>query len=164
MSTPIYVPHTRLNEATRIFLAHSQAMGHDIRLVDVTDDPLGYLKHLRQRWQEQVTFINVEHDVVPWPGALESLEVCPQLWCSFGYDAMASNFVQPPLGLAKFSSEFILALPDIWDSDLSWQTLDEHLCNYAKNEGYEAHQHRPSVFNANPDSLIYLRRNGQTEL
>jgi hypothetical protein len=164
MTLPVFVPHTHLNEATRIFLAHSQALGHYIRLIDVTDDPQGYLKYLRQRWQEGYPFINIEHDIVPWPGALESLEHCPQMWCSFGYDTAAQDFIQPPLGLAKFSSEFIQALPELWEEDLPWHELDAHLHRYATERGHKAHQHRPSILNASRDSLIYLRRAGHTEL
>ena len=164
MALPVFVPHTRLNPATRVFLAQAQATGHDIRLVDVSDDPHAYLKHMRDRWAEGAPFINIEHDIVPWPGALESLECCPQMWCAFGYDTLARDFLQPPLGLARFSAEFIYSLPDLWLDDLPWQALDEHLYRYAQREGYLAHQHRPSVLNANPDSLIYLRRTGQTEL
>lgn len=164
MSVPVYVPHIRLNEATRVFLACSQAMGHDIRLVDVADDDHAYLNHLRSCWERQETFINIEHDVVPWPGALESLECCPQMWCSFAYDAAAADFARAPLGLAKFTSEFIDAIPDVWESDISWQDLDAHLWRYATQRGHQAHQHRPSVLNANKDILIYLRHIEQTEL
>lgn len=163
-SIPLYVPHIQLNDATRIFLAHSQAMGQDVRLVDVADDPMAYVKHLRSRWEERCPFINIEHDVVPWPGALESLEMCPQMWCAYGYDVGAQDFNPAPLGLVKFSAEFQAALPDLWLDDVPWHALDTHLWSYATERGHQAHQHRPSVLHASFESLVYLRRAEQTEL
>ena len=164
MTLPVFVPHTKINEATRNFLAQSQVLGRSIQLVDVGSDSLDYINYMRDRWREGHSFINIEHDVVPWPGALESLEDCSQEWCSFAYDTAAKDFLLAPLGLAKLSFGLIQALPGVWEGDLPWHELDAHLYRYATDRGHTAHQHRPSVLNANHYLLDSWRRAGLTEL
>ncbi len=74
-------------------------------------------------------FINVEHDVVPWPGAIRSLETCPHDFCGFGYPMRNRGNLTYSLGCTKFSERMTVAhpgLPDRWDG-ASWWELDAHV-------------------------------------
>ena len=45
--------------------------------------PLDYSGLLIKLWTDP--FIIVEHDIIPWPGALTELSKCDQPWCGFPY-------------------------------------------------------------------------------
>lgn len=159
----LYVPFTRLSEATEVFLATYGCIPPEVEVVpvEVTGNPWGYLEHLQSRWDEGLGFINLEHDVVPWPGAVQSLMACPRPWCFFGYLAdidFAANCAAP-FGLVKFSSSFIASIPLVWERMLEqyqdcgspWRMCDIHLGDYTRERGiFTPHQHVPAVLNANP--------------
>ena len=48
------------------------------------DEPNSYSLLINRLWQENEKFIIVEHDVIPWRGAIESIWDCPEPFC--GYD------------------------------------------------------------------------------
>jgi len=171
---PLYVPHTRMSEATEVFLRTALAVpeGMEVHKVDVTDNPWGYPDHLRERWAQGESFINMEHDIVPWPGALHRLIECPEPWCFYGYQTdidFAANGAAP-FGLVKFGSDLIATIPDVWtDHRAWWQSnfekfgdrtsepwvhCDNYFVAYVKERGlFTPHQHYPAVLNANPLTL-----------
>ena len=136
----LFVPHTKIQPATRIALRSLSYVAYP-----VTD----YVAYWRERWVEGQTFISVEPDVVPWPGALEALDACPEPWCAYAYapNEVWSEGGFPYLGCVKFSAAFIAATPHIWDGASDWRTLDLHLADRAP---LPVHQHFPPVVNANP--------------
>lgn len=143
------VPYTDIAQATRYVLSGLPVA----TLVDVSANSYAYRDHLQDFWNHGETFINMEHDVVPWPGAIEEIAGCEHDWCVFAYEpgqlALAGECY---LGLAKFSSLLIRALPDVWRdmADPDWQLCDSHLYSYAGQRGVSPHQHFPPVVNANP--------------
>ena len=166
MST-LYVPHTRVEEATQAYLLQEQSFPDtvwpndqryprfSVEYVDVSGGPQDYTRHLQQCWEKGQTFINLEHDIVPWPGAIASLLECPQPWCAFGYLPYLDITTNAPnLGLAKFSDVFISATPQLWQRMPSrpaqWRYNDMWLWEYAKTHGLLPHQHWPSVLNLGP--------------
>lgn len=155
----LHVPFTKLGEATRVFLVdHPTAVLHD-----VSGDDGAYQDYLAAQWAEGTDFINLEHDVVPWPGAIEELGNCPGGWCVFGYTARWDCLREtPPLGLAKFSTSFIRATHGVWEvyeaaHGRAWGACDAHLSSYAKGRGIYPHQHFPAVLNANLSRLDSFR-------
>jgi hypothetical protein len=160
----IYVPFTQLREATNIYL-HSTALEPDMLdpavLVDVSANRWAYTNHLQRAWRVGVSFINLEHDMVPWPGSLSAMWRCPAPWCFYSYIPSIHPGTCAPFGAVKFSAEIIAALPDVWDAmrkeycdnPRAWAFNDIHFFRYAKNHGISAHQHWPSMFNANPAIL-----------
>jgi len=158
MTVPVYVPHTHVREATRVFLAHQK---HPIHYVDVSGDRAAYAEYFQARWDERETFISLEHDIVPWPGAIEELVACREPWCFFGYDAGIDCAADrcAPFGLVKFDARLIAAVPDVWremrtafagDANM-WMYCDVFMHRYtAEGRGIPPHQHYPAVLNANP--------------
>ena len=91
-----------------------------VQYVDVSASPREYTLHLQRCWTPPETFVNCEHDIVPWPGAIADLLACPQPWCAFGYlPYLDITTSAPNLGLAKFTDTFIGATPRVW------QEMDE---------------------------------------
>lgn len=148
----IFVPATNIKDITRYCLK-----GYDYTTIQVGDDDR-YWRYLSERWSEGKTFINVEQDVVFWPGALESLWNCPHYWCVFGYGMLGVlNHPRqwPPLGLVKFRENFIEDTKNIWNEvDHDWRHLDGNLAQWITDHdvlGY--HQHYPGIINYHPDLL-----------
>ena len=91
----IFCAYTNPSDATLISL---QPYIDQSTFIDCSDDKWAYVKHFRRRWSKGEGFINVEHDICFWPGAIErilcgmncSIENCarPVLsrgWCSLHY-------------------------------------------------------------------------------
>lgn len=119
------------------------------------DSEDGYARFLQARWAEGRTWVNVEHDVVFWPGALRELWACPEPWCAFGYSendcfADQSRTMFPYLGCAKLGASLIAATSGVWAQKAGWLDCDGHLARTARDAGFDVHQHFPSVVNANP--------------
>lgn len=178
----IFVPYTRVKPATLETLWKYARLEHvptsqgplaKINFIDVCQQS-GYLDYLQERWDTRRRFINVEHDVVAWPGAIEELWACEHEWCAHYYtlresEAQGRNDA-PPMGLAKFSPLFMQLTRDVWtthrikraewvkqygnDPGL-WAYLDLWLHDYATREGLKPHIHWPAVVNVkNNISLI----------
>jgi hypothetical protein len=165
----IWVPYTQVAPATRAALAPYQVWWNDkvnYALMDEDDD---YPHFLNKRWDAKRTFLNVEHDVVPWDGALESLWACEEPWCAFAYredEIYAEDNHTPVFGCCKFSAWFMAATVGVWDAMLDnatdrvrnpsgidirgnpkWKLCDGWLRQWAREEGLFVHQHFPAVQN-----------------
>lgn len=155
----IYVPYSKLQPATLISL-----IGYDYEPVKVTGK-YGYSKYFKQRWAEGQTFINIEHDCVPWPGAIEAIEQCEQDWCVYNYSLPVHRqqnlgIVEAggiPLGCIKISAHLIAETKDCWDKPIDWSYCDGHLADYLRARGFRPHQHFPSIVNANPVLLKLVK-------
>ena len=151
----VYVPFTNLQLATQVVLT-----GYDHQLIKMTADDC-YPKYLQTRWREREPFINCEHDVVFWHGALEQLERCDKPWCAFGMLGEPKPFYNgpaPTLCLARFTTDFIDMYPAMWIDFLKepdvegwpkWRYCDNWLMNYVDARGGErCHQHHPPITNS----------------
>lgn len=157
--TQVFVPHTHVREGTYLYLLQ-QTEKDDVVWVDVSEDRWAYTDHLQARWDEGKTFLNLEHDIVPWPGALEQLLLCESPWCFFGYRQNLDYTINgsAPFGLVKLEDRIIAGLPEVWrqmridqvDNPDAWKYNDIHFFSYAQAHGWHPHQHVPSVLNASP--------------
>ncbi len=113
-----------------------------------------YSDFLKERWDDRESFINVEHDVVPWSGAIESLIDCPEPWCGYAYHVGASRdphpYWHPMLGCTKIGLELIERIPDCWDSPVAWYDCDVQLATRGYAAGMSPHHHHPDVIHINP--------------
>lgn len=89
----------------------------------VCEGPRGYGELVADAWRDG-GFVLVEHDVVPWVGAIRQLEECAGDWCAFRY-AKGGSTVRA-LGLVKFSDRLVRAHPDLGDvwRSVHWQALE----------------------------------------
>ncbi len=147
----VRVPYTEVQPATRIALQPYTVQWHEIE----TD----YAQYWRDQWTYGQPFINVEHDVVPWPGALEGLWSCIGAWCAYAYhhgeQHPTSGAGHPPAGCVKIGRGLIEATPSLWDDADGWLDMDGRLARGARAAGIEVCQHFPPVVNANPVVLCH---------
>lgn len=155
--------HTYLSTQTKVAL-----IGNEVEYVHVPE-PWDYAAFFRQRWEEGQSFINVEHDVIPWPGALQALAACGRAWCGYNYHLKCHQGLEDPnltlgvpLGCVKLSETLIRATPGLWDQRVEWTVCDTHLTQAAYQAGIRFHQHFPGVVNANP-ALLYQTEPVPTE-
>jgi hypothetical protein len=154
----IFIPFTKIQIATRISMRYYNYTPYKL------EGPFGYCSYFAERWDEGETFINVEHDTVPWPGAIEALLECSEDWCGYGTRPYELWHFDSPnlaplnsvdLACVKFSDRSILKTQNCWDDPVDWTLCDVHLFKTARAAGMTPHQHFPGVTNANPDFLSY---------
>ena len=117
---PIFIPFTRLRADT-----YESVRRYSPILVPLLDD-YAYSRYFIKRWKEKKTFLNVEHDMVVTPGAIEALRDCRAPWCSIYYGPPGVKEIRGFMGCMKFSREFIAAHPRIWFK-MKWGELDRIL-------------------------------------
>lgn len=146
----IFIPYTEIQPATKIAL-----IGYNYTPIEVKGD-FGYSNYFKDRWEEGQTFINLEHDVVVYPGALKALWDCPEEWCVYDYHLpnhwsrnLEIEVNGIPLGCMKISDKMIEKTKALWDTAVIWNKCDQHLtkCHL------KIHQHHPGIVNANPSLL-----------
>src|ERR1051325_8634352 len=100
----VLVPYIEITDATKISLR-----GIEYIVVKMLGD-YDYSRFFKKCWEKHEDFINVEHDSVLWPGAIDELKGCTEPWCAFDYasdtDLNAPNINSIPLGCMKFTKGF----------------------------------------------------------
>ena len=82
------------------------------RYFDVAGDDEAYWSVLCAMWAETETFIVLQDDKIPMPGAISAIHECSSLWCA--YHALASNGEEPSmpsLSCAKFDGALMSQFP-----------------------------------------------------
>lgn len=85
----------------------------------------GYGRLVAAAFQRGEGFVLVEHDVVPWVGAVAQLVECEGDWCGFRY-ARSGSTVRA-LGLVKFSDALVRRMPRAFVSGwrgVEWPVLE----------------------------------------
>lgn len=106
-----------------------------------------YWRLLCELWEARETVVIVEHDILPWHGALDELAACPGQWCSFTYQINGGVGIHHAFGCTKITAALMEAVPHVWrdTADRRWHTLDAQLCHAALMAGQVPHPHRPAV-------------------
>lgn len=131
----------------------------DLRLVEGNE---GYYNLLSEYFSNGNPFVVVEHDIIPWPGAIKQISDCSEPWCTFSYRC-AAGWLTWGLGCVKFEPR---RLPNLMDFGCKmWNTLDRSILMAGKRNQISPHVHGPHVTNLNP--VIWINpqrcemRNGQ---
>jgi hypothetical protein len=119
--------------------------------VVIMADDLAYGRLLAALWTTGEGFILVEHDIVPWPGALARLATCSASFCAYRYPLGGSTGCE--LGCVRFGTDLLRSHPDLpiaW-SGVTWQYLDTRLFKALRACGHDTpHVHEPAVAHLNP--------------
>ena len=153
-STPhVRTPYTDLSPITRNICEKLE----DWEAVYVGSSEWGYTNFLQQLWDDHEDVIIVEHDVIPWPGAIEALWSCPCEWCYYPYDL--DNPLFPYLGCTKIKATFMDKVPHVWEKQRESKVWEEraNMPPWSWCDGWlwlmsgkmEGHKHMPGVVNAN---------------
>ncbi len=99
----------------------------------------GYAEFFNEVWDRGHVFIIVEHDCLPWPGAIAELWACPQVWCGFNTSLQCTKFDPTHLGECPVTP------------DTHWQQVDK--CFWTLSDaGYAFHEHKDSP------PIVHLQR------
>ena len=127
------------------------AEGVEFLLVEMEDEG-HYGRLLADLWDAGHGFTIVEHDVVPWPGALRQLAACERGWCGYEYPLGKRGKLGGALGCVRFSTRLIEEHPALAASwrDCSWRELDGRVqADAGRAVGRDHyHVHRPPVAHA----------------
>jgi hypothetical protein len=145
-SRRVICPFTSVRPVVKQVLS---SYGLHVEYVDLTGDDDAYRKLLQRLWNEARTVVIVEHDILPWPGAVEELYSCSCAWGAYTYKLHGGYGIFHGLGCAKLSTELMKATPGIWDEPIQWNLLDQILLFTAREQGLEPHHHRPAVIHLN---------------
>lgn len=107
----VVVPYTNLLPAVELALAADWITPDKYFM----ENDFSYFDLLSRLWGEEETFVIVEHDVVPWPGAIAEILSCSESWCAFPYRLSFSPGYTPALGCTKFSAEIQKQTPGAWE-------------------------------------------------
>ena len=95
-------------------------------------------------WNAGDPFIICEWDVVPYPGAIQSLLECNERWCGFKYPLQGGNIAHS-FGLNKYHPEG--ELPPTTEQ-VPWWQLDGVVVPALRKRGWRPHIHEPAVAHA----------------
>ena len=123
----------------------SQGYHPDVRPTGGRDGYVSLIEHL---WSERETFVIVEHDIIPWPGAIDEMWACPAAWCAFPY--LLSGGYDAALGCTKFDETLMRAVhyPYTERPD-RWQNAEWIIARVRDAVGFLPHRHAPPVTHLN---------------
>ena len=110
------------------------------------DGDYAYDRLFRRLWAEGEPFVLVEHDILPWPGAVQRLWTCDRPWCAFEYFMLGE--LRVALGCTKFDPSRLgpCPLPDtVWH----WRKMDWQIIDALTDRSQCAHLHEPAVTHLN---------------
>ncbi len=146
----VICPNTHIAPETRAALDHC---GYPWESADVSGSDTAYTQLLQKLWRDGDTFALVEHDIVPWRGALAELAACPRDWCAFQYPFGGGMIAG--LGCTRFRAALLAAHPAAVDDTLTeateihptgfWCNLDDRLTRALTRRGAARHEHTPAV-------------------
>jgi hypothetical protein len=145
----LVVPYTQLHPLVPRVLA---TYGLKPEYVFLEDDD-AYRRLMQCLWDDGETVVIVEHDVLPWEGAVEELYNCSGPWCSCSYRIGGAVGIYHGLGCTKLSAELIRRTAGLWDRPYHWSVIDRVLLFTAREHELEPHPHRPSVIHLSEREL-----------
>ncbi len=146
----IIVPYTDAkNPAFAAAKLNFECLALRPRYVDMNaelDAPYAYHRLIHSLWAEGKPFILVEHDILPWPGALEQLWECECAWGAFRYHVLGN--LAAYLGCVKFDPLKLGPCP-LPEEPMPWTKLDLHIVKTLTSRGERGHVHNPPVCHLN---------------
>jgi hypothetical protein len=103
--------------------------------VRVLEGDCAYAELLAELWRDGESFVIVEDDIAPWPGAIESLRDCRRHWCGFHYplpgrwdvhEDEGDHALLGSNGCFKVTAEVMSAAPKLYERWVTheWRMLD----------------------------------------
>ena len=116
------------------------------RLDNKLSSDYAYDRLFRELWDKEEPFIIVEHDIFPWPGAIQQIWECEEPWC--GYQYYVHGGLHSYLGCVKFNPKELGDCP-LPSDKLHWAEIDMKVINELVNRGRDGHLHEPAVSHLN---------------
>lgn len=153
----IFIPYTKF---LSIQAQHLYMDDCEPEYIDVSGDPHLYFEVMKEIWSLKEDFILLEHDIIPWPGALKTFEECLEHWCAFKYYYPPSGHLVIANGCVRFRKEIMELIPDLFDlieknneeffvrseDPKDWKALDGRMGAILTNKlNNFVHVHHPAV-------------------
>lgn len=106
--------------------------------------PNDYGQVFAHLWEVGDPFIICEHDIVPWPGAVEQIATCRKPWCSFKYP-LNRGHLATSFGIGKYTPDG--PAPDSW-RETAWDRLDGQVIPHLRKLYGAPCVHSPAVAHA----------------
>lgn len=121
---------------------------------EVIHSDTGYAELFTELWNIGEPFVTCEHDVVPWPGAIDGLMHCPEPWCTHRFPNGGNLMLS--FGIGKYTPQG--SAPEEW-LEPRWhgRMLDGAVLPYLRFKLFmQPHVHEPPVAHcrANPRGAI----------
>jgi len=133
--------------------------GYEVLEVQMSD-PQHYGRLIRQMWDIGNGFVLIEDDVVPWPGAIQSLLDCEHDWCAYSFPRTAAEPGGWVLGLGcvRFSHHLVRRHNlDALDGSQRWDEVDGALIGVLHTAGETCHEHTPPVAHLKAHAMLHRR-------
>ena len=141
MNDPVLIASTRERCPASVAL-HLEGVAFILREVEDDEE---YGRFLAENWQGEV--IILEHDVVPWPGAIGGLRGCMHPWCVYRYP-FGPGKLGWALGCLRVNPELVAAhpdLPELWQG-IAWNQLDAKVVSALTSVSVgDPHFHSPAL-------------------
>lgn len=113
----IVVPYCKLHPATVKAVWDAVDEREEIVWGDTSGSDTAYYELLARCWAERETFVVLEQDKIPAPGALRELHDCPEPWCTYpvpmAHNGQPCEFVS--LSCTKFAAELMDDWPELME-------------------------------------------------
>ena len=111
-------------------------------------DDFAYGRALARLWSRGGELIVVEHDIVPWPGAISAISGCDAPWCAYQFPPNPQQ-LEWALGCLRVSERIVRAHPDapqVWEGE-PWYRLDAKVIQalVAASGRGDPHLHEPPL-------------------
>ena len=109
---------------------------NDVEFIKLASEDDAYWKLMCEIWERRELVVINEHDILPYPTAIQALLDCPYHWCSYTYEMKGGYGIHHGLGCTKLDSQFMDKFPDAWVNmdSTHWQHLDAQLAQMARAE------------------------------
>ena len=145
----------------------------NVEYVCTEDDPFGYWREIKSRWDGKEDLVVVEQDVEIHDTVLKEFTECSEPWCCFSYRIFGQRNCSVGLGCTKFSAQLQQEVSlDILTERFSrcefcegkgcWWHLDGPMLQFLQSKGYKQHIHQPEVkhhhdYEADTGTVIHER-------
>lgn len=147
------------------------AMHIEPEYIDVSGDNWNYWRLLSRLWSEGEQFMILEHDMLPWPGAIHLAWQCEEPWCVYPY-LIGGRYSTVGHGCVKYGVEILEGAPNAVKNvgRKHWSTLDSHTIHAVRKAGFKPHVHQPPIIHLNAKHSLdmerpptHVRRDGRLE-
>ena len=140
---------------------YAPAAGLEVEWIDTSPDLQVYADEMEKRWGGAEDLIIVEQDKEPFPGQLQALLGCPELWCGYTFwinPVPHTNLALGGFGVTRFSAECqrlfpVSAFRGETQVNIDRRFYDYLISNYGKGVHLHGHVLHHHVYEPRPEAV-----------
>lgn len=127
---------------------------NDVTWADCSGGDDAYFEAVKSMWNQGETFVIVEQDILPWPGALKEIYECSHrfciLWTPHWQSINRDGSWTYAHGIVKYGSGLINQIPNYFNEYAETHHWSQFDWNIVATYGSEIHYHWPPVIHLSP--------------